>query len=120
MYTHILSTCVHTKFHELIVYKTISEIVMLVHIPCDLDTILSHLILDVSVCAYWSPKYFNTLHGEHIQSEILLNVLKAWVILQKNLRLIIHVTCCGALSQEHGFTEIEIKVAIQFETWLQF
>ena len=66
--------------------------VMLVNIPSDLDTILIHVILDVSVCTFWSPKYFNTLHGEHIQSEILRNVLKTRVILQKNF-VIIHKVC---------------------------
>ena len=55
----------------------------------------------------------NTLHGEHIQGEILRNVLKSWVILQKKFSLI-------TLTQEHSLVKIEIKVAIQFETWLQF
>ncbi len=36
----------------------------------------------------------------------------------KNLIPIIHVTCCD-LSQEHSFAKIEIKVVIQFETWIQ-
>ena len=73
------------------VYKTISEMIMLLHIPYYLDTILRHVILDVGVCAYWSPHYFDTLHGEHIQSKFMRNVLKAWFILQKKMSPIIYV-----------------------------
>ena len=56
MSTDVLSARVHTKFHELIVYKTISKMIMLLHIPYYLDTILRHVFLDVGICAYWSPQ----------------------------------------------------------------
>ena len=92
VYTHVWSTGVHTKFQQLIVDETISAMNMLVHVPYYLETILSHVILDVSVHAYWGPQYFNTLHGEHIRSEILRNVLKAWVVLQKNLKNLSPIT----------------------------
>ena len=35
------------------VNKTISEMIMLLHIPYYLDTVLSHVFHDLSVCAYW-------------------------------------------------------------------
>ena len=57
-------------------------------------------------------QYFNTLHREHIRGEILWNVLKVWVVLQKNLSPIIYVTRCGVLRQEHSLTQIEIKITV--------
>jgi hypothetical protein len=52
-------------------YKTISEMIMLLHIPYYLDTILCHVFLDVGVCVYGSPivieGYFDTLHRKHIR-----------------------------------------------------
>ncbi len=47
------------------------------------------------------------------------NVLKAWVSLQKKLSPLVYVPSCGALSQEHCFAQIKIKVAIEFENWLR-
>ena len=86
--------------------------IILLHIPYYLDTVLIHVFPNVSVCAYWSSKNFDTLHGEHIQSEIMYDVLKVWDILQKKLSPIIHVTSCSVLTQDHGFDKVKIKVVI--------
>ena len=94
--------------------------IMLLHIPYYLNTILRHVFLDVGVCAYGSPQYLDTLHGKHVQSKIILNVLKAWVILQKKFSPIIHVPSCGTLSQEHGFVQVKIKIAIKFENMFRY
>ena len=59
--------------------------IILLHIPHYLDTILCHVFLDVGVCVYGSPQYFDTLHGKHVQSKIMRNVLRVWVILQKKI-----------------------------------
>ena len=61
--------------------KTIRERIMLLHFPYYLETVLCHVFLDVCVCTYGSPQYFDTLDGKLIESKILRNVLKAWVIL---------------------------------------
>jgi hypothetical protein len=64
--------------------------------------------------AYGSPQYFDTLDGEHIESKIMHNVLKAWVILQKKMRPFVYLPICGTLSQEHGFAQVTIKIAIKY------
>ena len=74
----------------------------------------------LGVCDYGSPQYFDTLDGKHIESEIMTNVLNAWVILQKKISPIIYVPNCGSLSQEHGFTQVKIKITIKFENWLRY
>ena len=63
--------------------------------------------------AYGSPQYFDTLDGEHIESKIMRNVLKAWVILQKKMRPFVYLPIRGTLSQEHGFAQVTIKIAIK-------
>ena len=47
------------------------------------------------------------------------NALKAWVVLQKKLSPLEYVPGCGALSQEHCFAQVKIKIAIKFENWLR-
>ena len=63
--------------------------------------------------AYGSPQYFDTFDGEHIESKIMHNVLKAWVILQKKMRPFVYLPIRGTLSQEHGFAQVTIKIAIK-------
>ena len=41
------------------------------------------------------------------------NVLKAWVILQKKMRPFVYLPIRGTLSQEHGFAQVTIKIAIK-------
>ena len=50
---------------------------MFVSIPHYLETVMLHVFLNVDVCAYGSPQYFDALDGEHIESKIMRNVLKA-------------------------------------------
>ena len=53
-----------------------------------------------------------TENREHIWSEIIRNALKVRVILQKILGPFIDMTGCGALSQDHSLTHIEIKITV--------
>ncbi len=113
--THALSTSVDTEFHQVKVNKTISERIMLVHILYYLETVMLHVFLNVDVCAYVSPQYFDALDGEHIESKIMRNVLESWVILQKKISPFVYVPSCGTLSQEHCFVQVKIKIVIKFE-----
>ena len=61
--------------------------------------------------------YFDALNGEHIESKIMRNVLKAWVSLQKKISPFVYVPSCGTLSQEHCFAQVKIKITIEFENW---
>ena len=70
--------------------------------------------------AYGSPQYFDTLDGEHIESKIMRNVLKAWVSLQKKINPLVYVPRCGSLIQEHCFDQVKIKIAIEFENWIRY
>ena len=101
--------------------KTISEriVVVFTHIINYLETVILHIVLNVNVCAQGSPQYFDVLDGEHIGSKIMRNVLKDWVVLQKKLSPLEYVSDCGALSQEHCFTQVKIKIAIKFENRLR-
>ena len=47
-----------------------------------------------------------------------LHVLKVWVILQKKISPLEYVSGCGALSQEHCFSQVKVKIVIEFENWL--
>ena len=67
--------------------KTISERIVLTRIINYLETVILHIVFNVNVCAQGSPQYFDALDGELIESKIMCNVLKAWVILQKTLAL---------------------------------
>ena len=49
----------------------------------------------------------------------MTNDLKAWVILLEKLRTLVYVPICGALSQEHCFTQVKINITIEFENWLR-
>ena len=69
--------------------------------------------------AYGSPQYFDTLDGEHIESKIMYNVLKDWVIPQEKCSPFVYVPRCGTLSQEHCFAQVKIKIVIKFEVWLR-
>ena len=72
----------------------------------------TYSLIGVGVSDYWSPQNFDTLYGEHIQSKIMRDVLKVWVILQKKLSPIIYVTTCSDLRKEHGFVKVKIKITI--------
>ena len=68
----------------MIMNKTVSERIVLTRTINYLETVILHIVFNVNVCAQGSPQYFDTLDGEHIGSKIMRNVLKAWVVLQKN------------------------------------
>ena len=93
-------------------YKNISEIIMLLHIPYYLDTILHHVFLDIGVYAYGSSKYFDTMHSKYIQSKIMHNVLKACVILQKKF---------SPICESAPFTKFVIKAIYGMwnNNWIQ-
>ena len=76
-------------------------------------------LFNVKVCANGSPQDFDALDGEHIESKIMHNVLKTWVILQKKFSPFVYVTTCGTLSQEHCFVQVKIKIDIKFEDRLR-
>ena len=59
-----------------------------------LETVLRHICLDANVDAFLVPQYFN---------------------FKKKLSPVIYMTLCGALSQEHSLTQIEIKITVCFE-----
>ena len=100
--------------------KTISEGIVLTRIIYYLETvIILHIVFNVNVCAQGSPQYFDALDGEHIGSKIMHNALKAWVVQQKKMSLLEYVPDCGALSQEHCFAQVKIKIAIEFKKWLR-
>ena len=99
--------------------KTVSERIVLTRIINYLETVILRIVFNVNVCAQGSPQYFDALDGEHIGSKIMGNALKAWVILQEKLRPLVYVPNCGALSQEHCFAQVKIKIAIEFENWLR-
>ena len=84
-----------------------------------LEKLILHVFLNVDVCAYGSAQSFDALDGEHIESKIMRNVLKAWVSLQKKISPFVYVPSCGTLSQEHCFAQVKIKIAIKFENWLR-
>ena len=83
------------------------------------ETVILHIVFNANVCAQGSPQYFDALDGEHVGSKIMRNALKAWVVLQKKLSPLEYVPGCGALSQEHCFAQVKIKIAIKFEDWLR-
>ncbi len=99
--------------------ETISERIVLTHIINYLETVILHIIFNVNVCAQGSPQYFDVLDGEHIGSKIMSNTLKAWVVLQKKLSPLEYVPDCGALRQEHCFTQVKIKITIKFKDRLR-
>ena len=111
----LLSASVDTEFDQLKVNKTIIERIMLDRIIYYLETVILHVVLNEDVCAYGSPQYFDAFDGEHIETKIMRNVLKAWVSLQKKFSPLVYVPSCGALNQEHCFAQVKIKVVIEFE-----
>ena len=120
MCTHVLSACVNTEFDELKMNKTVSERIVLTRIISYLETVILHIVFNVNVCAQGSPQYFDALDGEHIGSKIMGDALKAWVILQEKLSPLVYVPNCGALSQEHCFAQVKIKIAIEFDAAMSF
>ena len=91
----------------------------------DTKTILSHMSLDVFVCAHRCAKYFNTFVLEHIECEIIGNFLKVGIIVEEMFRAIEYVLSRGSLSEdlslsksrfpsfEHGFQEAMSLSAIE-------
>ena len=92
--------------------KTISERIMDDHIIYYLETVILHVVFNVHVCA-------NGSHGEHIESKIMWNTLKSWVILQKKISPLEYVSDCGVLIQEQCLVQVKIKITIEFEDWLR-
>ena len=94
--------CVHVFIQTLQQLKTNQPIIkrlMFYDISDDTETILSHMILDVTVCAHRCAKYFNTFVLEHIECEIIVNFLKVGIIVEEFFRVIEYVLSCGSLSK---------------------
>ena len=92
---------------------------MFCNISHDTKTILSHMSLDVTVCAHRCAKYFNTFVLEHIECEIIGNFLKVGIIVEEMFRAIEYVLSRGSLSEDLSLADIKIKVSIFFEHGFQ-
>jgi len=108
----ILGTGDHSEFYQLKANETISDRFKLLNIPCCLDTVVRHKILNVRISAKWGPQYFKDLYREHIWSEIIRNVLEVRIILEEILGPFIDMTGCESLTQDHSLTHIVVKVSV--------
>ena len=92
---------------------------MFCNISHDTKTILSHMSLDVTVCAHRCAKYFNTFVLEHIECEIIGNFLKVGIIVEEMFRAIECVLSRGSLSKDLSLADIKVEISIFFEHGFQ-
>ena len=82
----------------------------------DIETVLSHMSLDVTVVAHRCVKYFNTLILENIECEIMGNFLKVGIIVKEMFCAIEYVLSRGSLSDDLCLTDIKVEISIFLNT----
>ena len=75
--------------------------------------------LDVTVCAHRCVKYFNTFVLEHIECEIIGDVLKVGIIVEEMFRVIEYVLTRGSLSENLSLADNKVEISIFFEHGFQ-
>ena len=118
--TDVLCTCIHTILHQLKMNQLIIKRIKFCDISHDTQTILSHMSLDVFVCAHRCTKYFNTFVLEHIECEIIVNFLKVGIIVEETIRAIEYVSSRGSLSEDLSLADIKVEISIFFKDGFQY
>ena len=81
----------------------------------DIETVLSHMSLDVTVVAHRCVKYFNTLILQHVECEIMGNVLKVGIIVKDFFCANENVLSRESLSEDLFLGDIKVEISILFE-----